>query len=369
MPSACPRPLNSSHPDLEMFSALYDFCRDQGGIIGGLLALAAGYLVFSSVRRSADQQVTAVNAQTEAVRQQNRDLRDEARHRQARDAMVALKLLGSVLAIIRDDVDRLKQLLEQPRYGGTNRIVPTNYRQLLYRPSLSILWDDLGMCSPQTISNYLRLDAGLAEFVRSQVYVVDIMQNEVQEISDILELLERELANDTARHDTTLGESSNKPEGNGTTSPPDGELTRKLIKQIGLDLAKDPEFAPLILEPLKIQGVGRARRFCGAAPNENDDFARREFRDSATGPRHDQKGVRCQWHQIRVSDGANCRRQRALRLRRHHRRCRTPHTRIGSARGGVVLQLANRRCSAFPQCDGLRAACATRRRARCSRNS
>lgn len=206
MPSACPRPLNSSHPDLEMFSALYDFCRDQGGIIGGLLALAAGYLVFSSVRRSADQQVTAVNAQTEAVRQQNRDLRDKARHRQARDAMVALKLLGSVLAIIRDDVDRLKQLLEQPRYGGTNRIVPTNYRQLLYRPSLSILWDDLGMCSPQTISNYLRLDAGLAEFVRSQVYVVDIMQNEVQEISDILELLERELANDTARHNTTLGE-------------------------------------------------------------------------------------------------------------------------------------------------------------------
>ena len=30
---------------------------------------------------------------------------------------------------------------------------------------------------------------------------------------------------------------------------------RKLIKQIGLDLANDPEFAPLILEPLKMQGV------------------------------------------------------------------------------------------------------------------
>jgi hypothetical protein len=190
-----------------MFSALYDFCRDQGSIIGGLLALAAGYLIFSNVRRSANQQVAAVNAQTEAVRQQNRDLRDEARHRQARDAMVALKLLASVLAIIRDDVDRLKQLLEQPRYVGTTRIVPTNYRQLLYRPSLSILWDDLGMCSPQTISNYLRLDARLAEFARSQVYAVDIMQNEVREISNILELLEHELASDTARHNTMLAES------------------------------------------------------------------------------------------------------------------------------------------------------------------
>jgi hypothetical protein len=185
-----------------MFGALYDFCRDQGSIIGGLLALAAGYLVFSSVRRSADQQMAAVNAQAEAARQQNRDLRDDARHRQTRDAIVALKLLGGVLALIRDDIDRLKQLLEQPRYGGANRLAPTNYRQLLYRPPLSILWDDLGMCSPQTISNYLRLDARLAEFVRSQVFAVDIMQNEVREISDILELLEHELASDIARHNT-----------------------------------------------------------------------------------------------------------------------------------------------------------------------
>ena len=35
----------------------------------------------------------------------------------------------------------------------------------------------------------------------------------------------------------------------------DLEKARKLIKQIGLDLQKDPEFAPLILEPLKMQGV------------------------------------------------------------------------------------------------------------------
>ena len=190
-----------------MFGALYDFCRDQGSIIGGLLTLAAGYLVFSSVRRSANQQVAAVNAQTEAVRQQNRDLLDEARRRQARDAIVALKLLGSVLAIIRNDVDRLKQLLEQPRYIGTNRIVPANYRQLLYRPPLGILWDDLGMCSPETISNYLQLDARLAEFGRSQVYAVDMMQNEVREISEILQLLEHELASETTRHNTTLAET------------------------------------------------------------------------------------------------------------------------------------------------------------------
>ena len=41
----------------------------------------------------------------------------------------------------------------------------------------------------------------------------------------------------------------------GVTYDSDLTLARKLIKQIGLDLAKDPEYAPLILEPLKMQGV------------------------------------------------------------------------------------------------------------------
>ncbi len=41
----------------------------------------------------------------------------------------------------------------------------------------------------------------------------------------------------------------------GITYDSDIERAKKLIKQIGLDLAKDDEFAPLILEPLKMQGI------------------------------------------------------------------------------------------------------------------
>ena len=41
----------------------------------------------------------------------------------------------------------------------------------------------------------------------------------------------------------------------GITYDSDIERARKLIKQIGLDLQKDEEFAPLIIEPLKMQGV------------------------------------------------------------------------------------------------------------------
>ena len=94
-----------------------------------------------------------------------------------------------------------------PRYTGTNRIVPTNYRQLLYKPPLNIVWDDLGMCSPDIVGNYLQLDAKLLEFARSQVYAVDIMQNELQVIADILVLLEQELQSDAARHNNLLLET------------------------------------------------------------------------------------------------------------------------------------------------------------------
>jgi len=47
----------------------------------------------------------------------------------------------------------------------------------------------------------------------------------------------------------------------GVTYDSDLVLAKKLIKQIGLDLAKDPEFAPLILEPLKMQGVDQLGDF------------------------------------------------------------------------------------------------------------
>jgi small-conductance mechanosensitive channel len=41
----------------------------------------------------------------------------------------------------------------------------------------------------------------------------------------------------------------------GVTYDSDLALAKKLIKQIGLDLAKDPDLGPLLLQPLKMQGV------------------------------------------------------------------------------------------------------------------
>jgi small-conductance mechanosensitive channel len=41
----------------------------------------------------------------------------------------------------------------------------------------------------------------------------------------------------------------------GITYDSDIERARRLIKKIGLELAEDPELAPLTLQPLKMQGV------------------------------------------------------------------------------------------------------------------
>jgi hypothetical protein len=148
--------------------------------------------------------VAAVNAQTEAVRQQNRDLRNEGRRRLAQNGIVAVKLLDGVLEIIRTDVDELKRLLNQTQYFGTNRQAPSNYRQMIYKPPLSIVWDDLGACGTLVISNYILLDAKISQFARTQIHSVDVIQNELQIIINILDALGRELESDAARHNAVL---------------------------------------------------------------------------------------------------------------------------------------------------------------------
>lgn len=191
-----------------MHSALYDFFRDQGSIIGGLLALAAGCLAFTGAMRAAGKQVTAVNAQTEALRQQNSDLKTENQRRLAREAIIAIKLLGSVLGIVRGDVAKVTKLLDQPVYFGPNKIAPANVRQLIYQLPLDIVWGNLGVCGTEVVNNYLLLDAKLDEFAKIQVYSVDIIKNELQIITNLLDFLERELENDVARCNAVLLETS-----------------------------------------------------------------------------------------------------------------------------------------------------------------
>ena len=46
-----------------MIRCLYNFVRDQGSILAGLLALLAGWIAFRGAIRAAKQQVTAIHEQ------------------------------------------------------------------------------------------------------------------------------------------------------------------------------------------------------------------------------------------------------------------------------------------------------------------
>ena len=138
-----------------MDSALYDFFRDQGSIVAGLLALVAGVLAFRGAMRSAEKQVAAVNTQTDALQQQNSDLKTENRRGRAREAIIAIKLLGSVLRIVRGDIAKVKKLVEQPQYFGPNKVAPTSARQIIYQLPLDIVWGNLGVCGTEVVDKYL----------------------------------------------------------------------------------------------------------------------------------------------------------------------------------------------------------------------
>ena len=182
----------------------YDFFRDQGSIVAGVFALIAGCIAYIGAVRAAQQQVAAVSKQTDAVRQQNRDFRNESPRRLAQSGIAATKLLSSVLEIIKDDVTKLKQLLDQPQYSSVNTLVPTNYRQLIYKPPLNTVWNDLGACGTLVISNYIRLDATISQFARTEVYAVNMIRNELQIITNIIDALNRELESDVTRHHDVL---------------------------------------------------------------------------------------------------------------------------------------------------------------------
>ena len=83
----------------------------------------------------------------------------------------------------------------------------------------------------------------------------------------------------------------------------DIEKARKIIKKIGQQLAEDPEYAPHIIEPMKMQGVAEFRRFRHRAAHQDDDQARRAIRDPPQGLRRHQEGVRGGRHQDTVPDG------------------------------------------------------------------
>jgi small-conductance mechanosensitive channel len=105
----------------------------------------------------------------------------------------------------------------------------------------------------------------------------------------------------------------------GITYDSDIEKARKLIKKIGEKLAADPEHAPHIMEPMKMQGVDSFGDFAMQV-RVKMKTAGRAVRDPAQGQRADQEGLRRERHQVRLAHRHGLGRRCGGRVERGRRR-------------------------------------------------
>jgi hypothetical protein len=96
---------------------VYDFLKDQGSLIAGMLALVASFLLYWGGRSSAEAQVAVLKEQTNILREQNEYLIRENRRHLARSSLSAIRLVIGVLGNIKDGVRDLAKILEEPRYS------------------------------------------------------------------------------------------------------------------------------------------------------------------------------------------------------------------------------------------------------------
>jgi hypothetical protein len=204
-----------------MHSALYDLFRDQGSIVAGVLALVAGILAYRGARQAAEMQVSALNAQTEAVRQQNTELKNENRRKLAREGIISIRLLGGVLSRVTEDISRLDKLLDQPQFFKPDATVPADWRKLIYKPPLATIWDNLAVCGTEVINNYLLLDAKVEEFINREINGVHYIKNELAKFTNIVNFLDDELRRDATRCNAVLSEISEMTIPAGRQTRPD----------------------------------------------------------------------------------------------------------------------------------------------------
>jgi hypothetical protein len=180
-------------------SCLYAFLRDEGSIIAGLLALVAGGIAYAGAMRAARIQV-------DELRQQNSELKAENRRTLARDGIIAVRLLSGVVNRIKDDTKKLRELLEQPQYKGPNVSAPGDWRKLIRKPPLEVVWNNLGVCGREIIDGYLLLDSKIDEFAEHEIAGADYMSERVAAFDNLVGFLNDELDGEAQRCLAVLAE-------------------------------------------------------------------------------------------------------------------------------------------------------------------
>ena len=94
----------------------------------------------------------------------------------------------------------------------------------------------------------------------------------------------------------------------GVTYDSDVDKAKKLIKDIGKQLAADPEFAPHVIEPLKMQGVEQFGDYAiqlrlKMMTKPNEQFVMRRRALAMIKKSFDENGIRFAFPTVQVSGG------------------------------------------------------------------
>ena len=127
-----------------MWCSIYNFSRDQGSIIAGLMALCAAWIAYRGATTAADRQVAAAQGQVAAAEAQTAYLQHETRRDIARRSMISVNMLFGVLIKLQADIIRLERIVDEPPYSIGKTAVPAPLLKCVRLPDLEIVWGELG---------------------------------------------------------------------------------------------------------------------------------------------------------------------------------------------------------------------------------
>jgi hypothetical protein len=169
---------------------------DWQSLLAGVLAVIAGIAAYCAGRR-----------QARAVEEQNSELKRAEKRRLAREELIAVRLLEGGIARTEDDTNRIMDILIEPQYQREQATVPSNYRRMIHKPEITVVWEKLGLCDPEIISTYLRLDHKIDQFWETEIVSVPWHNQNLNEFATMIKSLRASLAKQAHRVEAVLLET------------------------------------------------------------------------------------------------------------------------------------------------------------------
>ena len=180
-------------------SAWYDFCKDQGSLISGLLALGAGLLAYKAGRA----QVSAAERQ---IQETNRNTVKD----RVRAGLVAnTQLLGIIKRTNGDIKEKLGEFGIRFAHPDPGSTVTFDFAQsVIFQVDTSVVFAALGAVDYEVVDKYMRFDAALTAYKSGAHKNADWHKKKLIVISIIADDLQRQLEEDAKRIKRRLSDLS-----------------------------------------------------------------------------------------------------------------------------------------------------------------